>query len=181
MHCAGRLIAIVFLGMAAACSPTYDWREVRSAEGVVALFPCRPDTHSRDLIVAGDPVTMELSSCSAGGLTFAVGRIVVTDAARVEPVLQALRDALLAKLAPSPDAALADRPAASASAPASQASMQRIRVQGAGPDGERRQVQSRFFSRGLTVYQATVVGKDGAAEAANEATEFFLSSMDSKF
>ncbi len=148
---------------------------------MVALFPCRPDKHSRELALAGDPVTMELSSCSAGGLTFALARVVVADAARVEPVLQALREALLGKLATPSDAALPGGPAASASAPALPASQQRIHVQGASPDGERRQLQSRFFSRGLVVYQATVVGKDGAAEAANEATEFFLSSMDSEF
>ena len=36
------------------CTPALDWREVRPVAGVVALFPCKPTSLTRELRLAGE-------------------------------------------------------------------------------------------------------------------------------
>lgn len=166
MQLASRFFFVAAVLIGAGCSPTFDWREVRFVSGLVALFPCRPETHSRQLLLAGDPVTMELASCTAGELTFAVGQLELADAARVEPVKQILRDALRLNLA------LPARTATGAE-DTMQAQSDRFSVDGSGPDGKPLSARSRIFSRTATVFQATVYGRQLKAEP----VDFFFSSL----
>jgi hypothetical protein len=56
-----------------ACSPTFNWREVRvESTGLKAMFPCKPDHAMRSVDVAGRPVSLQALACDAGGATFAV-------------------------------------------------------------------------------------------------------------
>ena len=67
-----RLLWLLLTLAAAACAPTFDWRESGVADGIQARFPCRPLTQTRPLVLAGIAVDFELRSCQAGGLTFAL-------------------------------------------------------------------------------------------------------------
>jgi len=63
---------LLLLAALTGCAPTLDWREVRVDGGsLTALFPCRPERRVRDLVLAGAPLRMEMTSCAVAGTTFA--------------------------------------------------------------------------------------------------------------
>ena len=139
----------------AACSPALDWREFTpEGSGVKVSFPCRPDRHARAVVVAGASVRMEMLVCEAAGSTFAVGFFDVPDPTQVAVSLREIRATMLANV----------RGASPISGPAKVIGMtpnlQALRVSGAGqlPDGRAVQVDAAFFTRGLRVYQATLIG-----------------------
>ena len=95
------------LVLLAGCAPTLDWREQRVAgTDVVSLFPCRPSSQSRTVILADEPVSMTLYVCSAGQGTYALTSTVVGDPARVPLVLRALRRSAAENLGARPTDAL---------------------------------------------------------------------------
>lgn len=92
-------------GLLMACSPTFNWRTVSADSAPLqALMPCKPDAASRQVPLAGVPTALQMRSCDAGGLTFAIAWADVGEAARVEPALrgwqQATRLAVRAEPAP---------------------------------------------------------------------------------
>ena len=84
------LPAAVLLLACIACSPTFDWRETRPDGALQVLFPCRPTTLARRVQLAGRYESMQLTSCSAGDLTFGVGRVEADDPERVPGVMRAV-------------------------------------------------------------------------------------------
>ena len=151
---------------ATACSPTFDWREARPADGVTALFPCRPDHHTRQVAIAGAAVPMQLSSCAAGDITFAVSQVDVSDVAGVTPLMHALRNALLVNVGSQMAAGTAaETVTAHVPGATPHPLMERLSVRGQRADGSPLEAQGQFFCKGLRVYQATVVGRrlDAAA------------------
>lgn len=157
-----------------ACSPTFDWRDARPAEGLTALFPCKPETHARRVVIAGEAQQMGLSACSAGELTFAVAQVEARDVTRITPLLQALREALAANVAGA-DAGGGEVQAADAPLQGAQAHplAQRLSVSGRRADGSSFHAQGQFFCKGLRVYQVTVVGTRLDAQA----LDVFFSSL----
>ena len=92
-----RLLGLVAVVVLAACTPTYDWREVKS-DAVVALLPAKPSSQTRELELAGLKVQMTMQSARADALAFAVARVDLpagSDAAARESIVDALRTALL--------------------------------------------------------------------------------------
>lgn len=88
------LIACVSVGVIAGCSPTYNWREIRSDEGQwIALFPEKPVEVSRTIQLPNQktPVRFTLRSSRIGETMFAVGWTASGD----ESVRQALEMAML--------------------------------------------------------------------------------------
>lgn len=138
-----------------ACAPTLDWRETSpQASGIAALFPCRPDQHGRAVELAETRVRMEMLVCAAGGATYALSFIDVADPTRVTPVLVAVRAVAAANLgAAQPRVAPWQM---SGMTPNPQAA--RVSFAGRLPDGAAVQQHSVFFSKGLRVYQASVIG-----------------------
>ena len=87
------LCATMALTVLAACTPTLDWREVRpGAAEAVALFPCKPASHARELALAGQQVKLTLHACQAGDATWGLAWADVGDPGRVADALQALQD-----------------------------------------------------------------------------------------
>lgn len=84
--------SLLGLGLAA-CSPTYNWREVRPESAPLrVMLPCRPDAAERLLPLLGpqaDPVNVRMLSCVAGRHTFAFAFVRLPDSASTA---QALRD-----------------------------------------------------------------------------------------
>ena len=73
-------------GLLAACAPALDWRDVRlEGSGVLLLFPCKPDSQTRTLSLAGASVRLSLHACSAAGSTWALAVADLGDPARVGP------------------------------------------------------------------------------------------------
>jgi hypothetical protein len=144
------------IGMVA-CSPTLDWREARpEGSGLATMFPCRPQHHERKVALAGDVVAMRMDACSAGGANFALSTLDIAEPVRVTPELAALRAQLLANLGGT---ATEQHAVTLAGATPNPESM-RVHIVGKRPDGSLVVADAAFFVRGLTLYQATVLGTD---------------------
>ncbi|MBX3636356.1 MAG: hypothetical protein KF683_13385 [Rubrivivax sp.] len=168
MRAPRKAAALAAACMLAACSPALDWRDVRpEGSGLVLQMPCRPGAVERTLALAGAAQRVVLHSCMADGLTWGLAVADVGDPARVAPALQAWRDAAAANIAAAP-ATPADTmplrvPGATPSAAAG-----RWQLQGRRPDGVAVQMQLALFTRGTSVLQATVLGPQVPAEAAEQ-------------
>ncbi|WP_254926232.1 hypothetical protein [Bordetella genomosp. 11] len=84
----------------AACSPTYNWREVLIADGAArATFPDRPATDTRDIRLGGRDLRFSLTSARVGDAVFAVGYAPLPPALAADPAGQReLADALVRAL-----------------------------------------------------------------------------------
>ncbi|EJN00289.1 hypothetical protein [Herbaspirillum sp. YR522] len=111
---AGRSAALAILPLLlvlvlAACSPTYNWRQVRPQPGqgidFVVLLPARPAHYSRPVNLGGHRVEMHMTAAQAGGVSFAVATAELGDPATAAAALDAMRNALLANIGAEPGAA----------------------------------------------------------------------------
>jgi hypothetical protein len=147
-----------------ACSPALDWREVRPAgSGITALFPCKPDSHARQLKLGPDPVRLELHACKAMGVTWALAFADMGDPARVGPALVELRTAAANNLAASEPTSLPLK----VDGATPNAASQRIQFHGRMPDGRAVIEQVAVFAKGTRVFQAIALGDSLDAEAAD--------------
>ncbi len=163
--CVPRCLAPLSLAVAvglAACTPALNWRETRPPNsGVVALFPCKADHHVRRVTLAGAALAMQLSSCTAADSVYALSHIDVGQADRVTPVLQALREAAADNIGGAATAQGAQPVPGMAPHPLAQ----RLGWRGVRADGSSIAAQALFFTQGVHVYQATVVGTRLDADA----------------
>jgi hypothetical protein len=164
--------AALVLASMLGCSPTFDWREARpEGSGAQMLFPCRPRHHDRDVRLGDDTVPMRLHACSAGGAQFALATLQIGDAARITPELLALRTQLLANVGGVATATVAVSLPGATPNPQSA----RLHVVGKRPDGRDVVADAAFFVKGLTLYQATVLGS--ARVPGDEAVDTFLGAI----
>lgn len=149
------LIAALAAACSAACSPTLDWREfVPEGTDISVALPCRPDRHARSVTVAGVKAQMQMLTCNAGDATFALAFVDVADPARLAATLAELRATAAGNLQDaSPRAAALQIKGMTPNAQAA-----RMTIAGKLPDGAAVQAHAAFFTRGLRVYQATVIG-----------------------
>jgi hypothetical protein len=150
----GQLSIALACGLSA-CSPALNWREIHPPDsGVIALFPCKPDHHTRRVTLAGTALAMQLSSCTAADSVYALSHIDVGQAVRVTPVLQGLRQVAAENI--GGPTAVSDLQPVPGMTPHPLA--QRLGWRGTRPDGSVIAAQAMFFTQGTHVYQATVVG-----------------------
>lgn len=158
-------LALAAASLLAGCSPTFNWREVPIGDrGVVALLPCKPDRATRALPLGVDAVTVDMAGCETGGATFAVAHAVAGNPVQAEGWLRAWRAASRSQLggAPANESPAALARAASTPAP--------VRLDTAPADGVAGQaLHVLWFAQqrpdGVSLYQATVIGKPSAADA----------------
>jgi hypothetical protein len=164
--CLSGLTAILML----ACAPALDWREVRPAgSGVAVLFPCKPDSHARQVNLGTDTLRLELHACTAAGVTWALAFADVGDPARVGPALGELRAAAMNNLSASEPQTLALRVEGATPNPSSQ----RVQFRGRMPDGRTVTEQVGVFAKGTRVFQVIALADKLDAEA----TDSFFGSL----
>ncbi|CAN5247112.1 hypothetical protein BH10PSE16_BH10PSE16_21280 [soil metagenome] len=156
----------------AACSPAFNWREVRP-EGtrLNLLLPCKPDKAQKVVPLGGRPTTLAMLGCDAGGATFAVAVADVGDAAKAASVLALWQELTLAnmKAAPGSGQPLALRiPGAPPGMPAT-----RVQAQGQRADGTAVSGQAAYFAQGSQVFQVVMY----APHITPEVAETFFSSL----
>lgn len=157
--------ALAVAALVAACSPTFNWREVPVAEsGLVALLPCKPDRADRALPLGAESVRVDMTGCEAGGATFAIAHASTSGPAQAEAWLNAWRASTRAQLG---SAAAAESAAAVQRATATPAPL-RLEVPEVPPGAA--PVQILWFAQSqkdgtVALYQATVLGKPSSAEA----------------
>jgi hypothetical protein len=156
---AGLLGAAFVLG----CSPMYDWRESRpEGSSVRLMFPCRPASHARRVMLGGTSVEMTMFACSAGDTVFALAFAELRDPALVGGALDELSRSVRENVRASE--AAASQPAAVPGMTPNERALQ-WRVSGRLPDGRAVQERAAVFSHGTRVYQATMLGATLDAQA----------------
>lgn len=156
----------------AACSPAFNWREVRPENTRLnLLLPCKPDKAEKVVPLGGQATTLAMLGCEAGGATFAVAVADLGDAGRAGPVLALWQDLALANMKAAPGTrqqlALQVR-GASAGLP-----VVRVQAQGQRPDGTAVSGQAAYFAQGPQVFQVVMY----APQIAPEVAETFFSSL----
>lgn len=155
---------LICLGLVlAACTPALNWREVRP-EGSQArsMFPCKPASQARRVVVVGQTLEMSLWACSADETVYALSFADVQDPARVGAALDELGRAAQSNLQSQGD--VASQPVAVVGMTPHPQSAQ-WRLSGHLPDGRAVQERVLLFSHGTQVYQATMLGARLDAEA----------------
>lgn len=173
----GLALAAVLL---AACSPKFDWREIRSAEGGFAIhLPDKPQTVTRDIDFDGTRVAMTMTSTGVGPTMFAVGvaRLPpqsLADATAIRRTVAFFRDGLVRNI----DGAVTwQRPAPLASAGgialrAAEAVAARGKI---GADRRAAQLAARFYVADDRFYQVVALGAEG--ELTDDVLEAFFTSF----
>ena len=76
-------LILCLVGMLAACSPDYNWRQVAVGGGAVqAIFPDKPQTHERTLNYSGHDISFGLTSANVDGTSFTVAYAPLPEALR---------------------------------------------------------------------------------------------------
>ena len=179
----------LFVALLAACSPAFNWREIRpDNSGLSLLFPCKPEKAEKMVPLGGPPTNLILLGCDTGGATFAVAMADISDASKVPTVLEQWQNLTLANM----NAPLI--PVAAASATAAQAVQgtlltQRalikvpganllsppvlVKARGQRPGGGGVTGHAAYFSRGTQVFQVVLY----ADKVQPEESETFFSSL----
>ena len=162
------------MGVLCACTPELNWREVSLGGDARASFPCRPQSDTRALVLAGQPVQMQLKACEAQGVLWAVSSAEVTDAIHATAALVELQRTLVSNLQGDETAAPAG---AAASQPLDPGARRRIQILGKHADGSALPVRAAFVSKGNHVYQLVVLPRAGARLPIEDAQGYFFDNL----
>jgi hypothetical protein len=139
--------------LAGACSPGFDWREVRiESTGLKAMLPCKPDKGAREVPMAGRLVTLQALGCDAQGVTYAVLFADLGDATQSAEVLAQWNRATLANLRAPDGSSQPFVPKGAIALPSSA----EVRALGRRADGSPLESRAAYFARGGQVFQALV-------------------------
>jgi hypothetical protein len=172
-----RIVGLLTLGLLllAACSPAFNWREVRPENTRLSLLlPCKPDKAQKIVPLGGTPTTLFMLGCDAGGATFAVALADLgnsSNAAKAQAVLAQWQSLTLANMKAAPASAEAlpfKLPGATPQAPPTL-----VKALGQRADGTAVNGQAAYFAQGSQVFQAVVY----AATISPEVAETFFSSL----
>jgi hypothetical protein len=146
-------VALALGATLAACSPTFNWREVQidSAE-LRAMLPCKPDKASQPVPMAGRQVDLAVLGCETGGATFAILQADVGDPTRVGEVLAQWKTATLLNMRSTSSLETPFRPPGAFGLPQSK----QVVASGQRPDGTSVESHAAYFARGSRVFQAII-------------------------
>jgi hypothetical protein len=167
------VLPVMGSALLAACSPTYDWREVPGSDApYIAAFPAKPATHSRPIDLNGMKVTMSMTAARTEDITFAVGNVPATDAKAALAELNAMKAAMVKNIGGTVRQEKVLPPAAN--------QLQAIELEATGKANGNNSGQSlvlfaRFIAKPDRVYQLIVIGPERAVP--REEVEMFFSSF----
>jgi len=144
LACAGGLLA---------CSPTFNWREVR-LEPLRTMLPCKPDEAQRTVRLGAREVRMGMVGCEAGGSLFAVSHVQVPDAGQADVLLTDWQAASLQALQASKVVEQAAVPGPGRSMP-----VRVLDASGVAADGTALQARLAWWRSGGDVFQIAVYAK----------------------
>lgn len=167
-----RAAAIACALLLAACSPKFDWREVRGAGApYVVMLPAKPASHTREIDLDGIKVSMTMTAAEVDEVTFAVGAAALPDPAQASKALNVMKTALIRNIGGK---ITREKSEGSATIPTM------IEIEASGPpgrgsNGQPRLLFARFAAKGNYVYQVVAVGSEKSIS--REAVDTFLASF----
>ncbi|MGZ8253349.1 MAG: hypothetical protein ACXWUM_07135 [Burkholderiaceae bacterium] len=165
--------------LALACSPRFDWREVRTNDGAVVSLPGRAQSVTRELDVAGQRVSMSMWSTGVGPTMFAVGSArlpasLLVDATARAQAMAYFRDGLVRNIGGT----ITSTTPVSLPLPGARKLLASEAVEAggrAGPDGRKSRLAARFFIVDDQFFQVVAFGAEG--EIPPEVLETFFTSF----
>lgn len=167
-----RLAVAASVFVLSACTPAYDWREVRGTDAPFSvLLPAKPATYSRPINLDGIQLVMTMTAAEANGVTFAVGSAQLPASAKPQAALQAMKTALVNNIG----GAIKHEKASAAGD-----GMPSIDIEATGKSTTAGGTQpallfARFAAREQRIYQAVVIGREKAVS--REAVDIFFTSL----
>ena len=157
------IYAVLALATLAACSPTFNWRDVRPDDTRLSLLmPCKPDKAQKTVPLGGQPTELMLLGCDAGGVTFAVAVADVKDATKVAATLAQWQSATLANIKATPAT-----PGAAFKLTGLASGGVIVKATGQRANGQAVSSQAAYFAQGSQVFQAVVYADNIAPDAAD--------------
>lgn len=156
------LIALAVFGLAA-CSPSLNWREVRTESGgLKAMLPCKPDKATRAVPLGDRQVELRVLGCEASGAAFVVMHGDVKNPLSSGQVLAQWKMASLANLRATRAEEGPFLP------PGGMALRQSVRVSASGQRGDGSKVDSEaaYFARGSHVFHVAIYADRVAPDVA---------------
>jgi hypothetical protein len=145
-----------------ACSPTYNWREVRmSGAEVTVLLPCKPDHGSKKMNLAAQEIEIQMAGCEADGALFAIAHGKLGNADKLAEVQSQWQSAMLGNMQ-------AQSPKLSwylVKGTSGQQKTIRLVAQGKRQDGSAVVAHALWFAREAHLYHAVVYTDKPSAEA----------------
>lgn len=137
-----------------ACFSTFDWRDVRGVDApYTILMPAKPTQFSREITLADNVLTMQMSACDVSSISFAVGAVKLPDTSKGPAILAAMKKGMVSNIRKS-----AGLDAASAQDSADSAGQERVEVEASAPNGDKLKLVGRFLIRGEWAYQVVMLG-----------------------
>lgn len=159
---AWRAVLAAAAGLACACTPAMNWRELSVGESAKASFPCRPRSDTRAIPLAGRPVQMQLKACEAGRVLWAVTSAQLDDAGQAPEALAEMRRSLVANMAGTESVVPGSK---------------RVHIVGRHEDGSAIWARAAFQSSGREVYQLVMLPHSGARAPTAEAENYFFEGL----
>lgn len=145
-------LSIPVVILLAACSPKFDWREVRGTESAFTVWlPAKPASFTREMTLNGVALKMQMTAADVDGVSFAVGSAKVSDASKIPGVLDAMQQGMLNNIHGLPEkenTQLSNLPGKNLIAYGKLANGQSVKFVG------------RFLAQGAWVYQLVIIGKE---------------------
>lgn len=162
------IFSVIFL--LTACSPTYDWREVRGSDApYLAMLPGKPSTHTRTIDLNGIEISMTMTAAEVQGQVFAVASATLPDPAQAAFALEAMKTALVKNINGT---VRVEKKLPSLGQPP----VPVLHVEAVGtPSGEAASSQmllARFMAKDQRIYQILVIGPETKVD--REQAETFL-------
>lgn len=155
--------------LAIACTPDFDWREVRGSDApYVVLMPAKPSTASRDIPLDGKPVPLTMTVARANDISFSVTTGKLPDPAQADRVLESMKQSLLHNTG----ATITKESAQAADG------TQRIAIEGTFKMGQtpgEARLDAQFIARNGFVYQLVAYGPANALSG--DVLDTFLTSF----
>ncbi|MFP5462826.1 MAG: hypothetical protein ACLGII_14865 [Gammaproteobacteria bacterium] len=156
------LLAALAASMAAACSPEYNWREVRSTEqGYLVMLPGKPATMTRTIRLDSleVPMTMQGARVGEASFTVAVAALPSDDPATRAAAVASMRAGMLQNIGGTEREAVAVRVPVVDGAGARLGDEHGVRVDADGRVREQKvTMRAGFASRGDRAYQWVALG-----------------------
>lgn len=161
-----------------ACTPKYDWREVRGTgpnAPFVVMLPAKPATFSRPINLDGMSLTMTMTAAEVGQSTFAVGSAELADASQADRALLAMKTALVKNI----NGTITREKALATAQAAPVTTFKAIEIDAIGPAENNGRPPLRLYARFVTqdkrIYQVIVLGRDKSIP--QEALDTFFTSF----
>jgi hypothetical protein len=173
------IVALVAAFALLACTPTYDWRTVKSDDLLFeALYPGKPTRAEKTLLIADQKIKMTMEAARAGDALYAVGAIQLSQeqSKLAHEVSAYLQKGILANLGHQDEPELSHKTVRTLGSPSYELPAKEWQLSGLGPDQKKRvmivrQIQRQFPDGTTMIYQLSVLQSNLNDKNAAEHTE----------